>query len=786
MKIVSLTLSGYRQFLEPTVLQFPQGLTGICGPNGVGKSKLVEAIGYALYGPSPHLLPQGDKAADLPSKAAARVVPRVALVLEVRGQRYEVIRSPSETSIRLQGAVDALAMTPTNVNQKVAELLRLSPMAYRGTFVALQNEVSGLQALRPQLRQTVVNRLIGIEMVEKAIEFARVTRGERNTICQTEQARARMTSTEAVQQHDDQRAAYEAALAQERALDAALSDARTKHDEATAQMEELRQRAEQAKALRQQQEDLADHQTTLEEACEQSRSRAAQAAAAAEKLAAAEQVLRETAEAPIELARHEELRCLAVLRERRCTLQRNLDDQLLPLLQERADLIAARDADDAALAALNDLLTVERRTCSLAEQAMRQARNEAVRHERRRQTAQELGPNGACETCGQVFGRSLGQALAHYTEEAVAARQQEAQARAQMLAAQAKAEQLKAQSAELQAARDARVARLTEYDAVPGEHQQALRTLADLDAQLEAFPTLLRQQNYDAAVHATAAAAVRRREQAESDARGLRLLAEQEGDARHDEATAEQALAALAERQRLLEGQIRDLALADDVVAEATAACAAAKTTVDEVVRRVRDASGQVAAARTRLETAEAELRRTQEQELRIAAAERSLRIAERTEEVLRRLLEEITAEARPRLAELMDTWARALMGPRFRRIDLTPDYRIVADNGSGLHGIGHFSGGEKTLLAIMLRVAISLFCRERAGFDTGFLILDEVFGNQDSEHRALLVQFLGEIKEQYHQILVVNHIEDVTNMLDSLIDVEPTGLNTSTARLRL
>ena len=84
-----------------------------------------------------------------------------------------------------------------------------------------------------------------------------------------------------------------------------------------------------------------------------------------------------------------------------------------------------------------------------------------------------------------------------------------------------------------------------------------------------------------------------------------------------------------------------------------------------------------------------------------------------------------------------MDTWARALLGSRLRSITLTDDYRIEADNGSGRHQLEHFSGGEQTLLALMLRVAIALFCRERAGFDTGFLILDEVFGDQDGEHRA-------------------------------------------------
>ncbi len=84
-----------------------------------------------------------------------------------------------------------------------------------------------------------------------------------------------------------------------------------------------------------------------------------------------------------------------------------------------------------------------------------------------------------------------------------------------------------------------------------------------------------------------------------------------------------------------------------------------------------------------------------------------------------------------------------------------------------------------------MLRVAISIFCRERAGFETSFLVLDEVFGNQDTEHRQQLVDFLNEIKVHYHQILIVNHIEDVTAMLDNIIDVIPTGSNTSRTQLR-
>src|SRR5437660_11744430 len=111
MKLLTLKLTGYRQFLEPTVLHFPDGLSGMCGHNGVGKSKLIEAIGYALYGAVSPVLPKGDKVSDLPSRASTtgQALARVELLLEVCGQRYEIIRSRREATIRLHGTAEPLA-----------------------------------------------------------------------------------------------------------------------------------------------------------------------------------------------------------------------------------------------------------------------------------------------------------------------------------------------------------------------------------------------------------------------------------------------------------------------------------------------------------------------------------------------------------------------------------------------------------------------------------------------------------------------------------------------------
>src|SRR5215216_1758895 len=48
MKFNRLRLSGFKSFVEPTELLIEPGLTGIVGPNGCGKSNLLEALRWVM------------------------------------------------------------------------------------------------------------------------------------------------------------------------------------------------------------------------------------------------------------------------------------------------------------------------------------------------------------------------------------------------------------------------------------------------------------------------------------------------------------------------------------------------------------------------------------------------------------------------------------------------------------------------------------------------------------------------------------------------------------------
>ena len=55
-----LRIAGFKSFAEPATLEVLPGLTGIVGPNGCGKSNVVEALRWAMGESSARSLRGGD------------------------------------------------------------------------------------------------------------------------------------------------------------------------------------------------------------------------------------------------------------------------------------------------------------------------------------------------------------------------------------------------------------------------------------------------------------------------------------------------------------------------------------------------------------------------------------------------------------------------------------------------------------------------------------------------------------------------------------------------------
>jgi exonuclease SbcC len=796
-------VEGFKSYAGEQTLTFDgRSLFGIVGPTGAGKSTVLEAMMYALYGRTHR---EARDTRDLIRIGADSA--RVRFAFEVATGAWEVTRvlrrkGASEAVLRRPGSQNPEVAGQTAVSARIEELVGLDFAAFCSSVVLPQGEFDRFLMATPKERSRILKGIFRLERVDAIRERAK--------------KRASALGEEASERRGELRALP--------ADPGRLEELRRSEQQARERAEDIRGELPGVTAaeatIAQQQVRLADlgHRAEAIDralakvpsasdldglaAVEQEWAHALEAAQATAALA---RTAYEEAALALEAAQRETGGPDLIRRAReRNAVRRRLEEQLQSTESERRALEKEAEAAAEEVRQRGAEAAADAEAARGAEARLRELEREHAAHVLR----VGLAPGSACPVCAQTVAVVPAAEPPGTLEEA----------EGRLAVARATAE---GSAARHQGASDTLV-KATERQRAAGEAAERARreiadALADLGALLgaqlgrtgyPADPTAEIARREGLLESAVAAETEARRSAAAAEAAAARAAAEAERDAKRRRVVAAgltELSGALGFEPPDIEGGVAELRRATGAAAEAGARLRAevgqARAEVDaevrqagEVVAGFRTRFGlqlQTSAAEALAETmklvgsVQGEIRAVEQAIERAAELERAIAGIEADRALFDRLALDMTdhkftaylldAERRL-LARLGSEKLFELTAGRYR-FDDEGTFEIVEARSDGKRAAGTLSGGETFLASLALALALAEAVSQTGG-RLGCFFLDEGFGSLDSESLELALDGIESLASPGRLIGLISHVHHLQARLEDLImlDKAPDG----------
>jgi exonuclease SbcC len=787
MRLHSLEIENFR-VVRRARLTLPDQVIGIIGPNGAGKSSLVEAVAWALYG---NRAARSSKEEIRSSYATGDSDCLVSLEFELGQEHYRLERrlvgrtERPEVVLFRHGSRESAGATETE--RHVAQLLGLDWRGFRTSFLARQEELNALADLAAGQRREHLAGMLGIDRLDRALQAVKEDRRgfeQKVTILQQQVSQHDLLMAELVRRREHVSGLESHSLTVEGAWQeekSRLSEAETQYREHQTRQASCSQLEVRREAIRATVQPLSEQLTSL---C----SRESTLLAAEKELARLEQELVSLdglrAEWDDLKRRNEKARVRTELSGRLDSLNAELtpsEQKLSSLKKSEADTAVELDSIPADIArqretAAAKLEDARRRWAdrkgelAAEERSLAQLRNQL-------ESIQEVGPEAVCERCLRPFGDDLPAIREHLTNEHALAERACLSLRSSLTGLLEEGEALKREVDDLERRRQRRA----ELESQVGLLRQQIsqldsqcERLREQKKQIEKQLAALGATEYDSGRLESVSAEINRLEGLREAALGLGgEIKALPGIQASIERLREQ-LAALESEALQVESDIARVGFDRAAFEQATARLSETQKQHDDAKTAHLNAVMELEIARREIKLKEEELARLEKIGVELEQSRTDQFYAEKLTSLFTEFRKFTISRIRPRLAELSSQLIAEMSGGRYSLVELDEDYNLqVMDNGE-YFGIDRFSGGEKDLASLCLRLAISLALTESAGLDRSFVILDEVFGSQDANRRELIFESLANLKSRFPQMILITHLEELKHKVETLIELAP------------
>ncbi|MEY3249242.1 MAG: hypothetical protein RL742_1285 [Bacteroidota bacterium] len=792
MILHTLRLRHYKQY-GALDLEFREGLVGIIGRNGAGKSTIFEAVLYCLYGKDEINNKELIRSAFADNKTPVSLELdfsigeiRYRVRRELRGKKLETVTAA------LYKNEQQIAHGANAVSDEIARLLHLDRDAFKRSVFSGQRELTELSDTKGEKRTKMVRKMLGLENLDDIqTEVNKDKNNLRNQIAGQEQLLLQPEAYGDLQQQIQE-------LEQARAIEQArLQEARSRQSEIETQYKDQKARfdAETQKLnhhnhLRQRQSQLSER---LDGHTTQHKNLLTKIAALQTKQSELERdglgfVQLETDQKALQLleadyqkhANYETIsgkikalqEPLQQSRQRMADLQMQivrlpeLEKELDAQQQESASLQQAREEKRAQYQEIQN-------TLSGLEERIRERQSKI-------ESLQAIGEDGACPTCFQPVRNAYENVLQQLAAEIHAIQHAE---KIQLLGKQEtvlqsgieiknRLDALQSQIEKLQADR----IRLQELQR---QHQSESANLRRLEEQIKTQEDALRQigsfqfdlTEYERLRAAIAEQAPRYRQYQQDRHYIARELPQAKADFEKIEQSirdTKEDLAGLAAEMHQLNYDEAAYQEVRETFGNFDERLKMQSNVVQQLISTTFEQQGAINTRREKIEQHE----RVQAQ---ITARQRDIDLLEKLSELLKQFKTEILERVSPAISrEAGALFSRITLG-KYESILVNDSFDFFIADGGIYYPLERFSGGEIDLANFCLRIAITKAIMELGGGGQGveFLAFDEIFGSQDEERRNEMMNALYHLQEQFRQIYIISHIESQKDYFPNILEIK-------------
>ncbi|UCE81303.1 MAG: SMC family ATPase [Methanobacteriota archaeon] len=805
MRIEYLELRNYRKFKD-LKLQFPDGIVGILGLNGSGKTTIIEAVAWALFGNEEEVVRTNRESIRFSNSGPHDTV-KAVLEFELDDKEYRVNREMGGRSLSMKASLhsggEVIAEGDKAVRAAVQRLIGMDYKAFFTSVFARQKELDDLQEMQPARRKETVLRMLRIDGLDAII---RSIRADKNS------ASERIRGAEALLFDEDgndreSAAADRLGLSIKEAADAEkdLEMAKEAADTLLGRVAEARKRRD---ALRKDVEALNVTSARLEAirrslndkrvADEASGKRILELEHALDKLPELEHAEGEWNKASIEKDTMEREKERFDKREHLRRDIETIDAETKALAERITGLGMLRHDEEDAKANIESASRDLKESASQRERLAKKiaASNARIaewregldRHANQLAEIKDAGERGTCPTCERPLGESYSMLVDKIEGDIASAKSQieeeegllssarsnlsslenrvvalekkleyQEKRMAKLRSDSAKKESFEDELRRTKVKREDRMRVINEMGDIPyssERHEAARKTVEEFNTRHEEFLKLDDKRNQF------------KRAKSERDElrASVKLLEKEEMDT-------STMVEKLSPRKALYEGVLEEY------------------DNRNEEFVTAKDQVGNAKAVRERAkgdcEAAKRELRAIQKSKETVEQHRKRVDELGALEEVFVNFKDHLISRIAPTLGDFTSGILDLMTDGKYDRVSLDDNYQMSVEDGGTFHPLDRFSGGEADIANLSLRLAISKVVAERTGTNQiNFLILDEIFGSLDPSRKRSVMIALSGLSSQFRQVMLITHVDDIKDLLTNVISVEELPDGTSTAKI--